>query len=158
MLASILVIAVAVCMVHFKINIWINRRALVVAETERSANHSSSSTQRSRYGYRRPQPPYHPIKHTSHTCIVNRNTSSEEVINIPTGVPNLILMGAQKSATSEFQVLANKHNNVITPLSVNRFEPHYLEHVRTPLLKHLRDSANDNHTSSEFNDKVDMQI
>jgi hypothetical protein len=82
---------------------------------------------RSHYGYHRPQPPYTPIKHTSHTCVIKHNTSSEQVIHLPTVVPHLILIGAQKSATSEFQVLADKHINVITSLLARKFEPHFLE-------------------------------
>ena len=80
--------------------------------------YQSNTTQRSRYGYHHPQPPYPPIQHISHTCLINRNTSSEQVIHLTTAVPHLILIGAQKSATSEFQVLADKYTNVITPLSM----------------------------------------
>ena len=98
-----------------------------------------NSTKRSQYGYYRPQPPYPPIQHISHTCLINRNTSSEQTIHLPTVVPHLILIGAQKSATSEFQVLANKHINVITPLSARKFEPHYLEfQVESALLRQKR--------------------
>ena len=108
---------------------------------------------RSNYGYHRPQPPYTPIQHTSHTCVINHNTSSERVIHLPTAVPHLILIGAQKSATSEFQVLADKHINVITPLSAGKFEPHYLEwEVKNRLMKFMR--ASGNNKKAEFDDAL----
>lgn len=119
-----------------------------VAKNETMAKSSPSSLHlllpRSNYGYHRPQPPYTPIQHTSHTCVINHNTSSERVIHLPTAVPHLILIGAQKSATSEFQVLADKHINVITPLSAGKFEPHYLEwEVKPRLMKFMRASGNE---------------
>jgi hypothetical protein len=105
--------------------------------------------QRSDYGYIRPQPPYTPIQHTSHTCVIKRNTTDERVIHLPTAVPHLILIGAQKSATSEFQVLADKHINVITPLSVRKFEPHYLEwKVEPGLRKYMHEGSK----KAEFDD------
>ena len=110
----------------------------------------SNTAQRSKYSYHHPQPPYQPIQHISHTCLIKRNTSSEQVIHLPTAVPHLILIGAQKSATSEFQVLADKYINVITPLSAKKFEPHFLEwHVEGALMKMIR--ANE---TAEFDDAV----
>eukprot|EP00985_Skeletonema_marinoi_P023553 scaffold15742_cov178-Skeletonema_marinoi.AAC.12 len=108
----------------------------------------SNTTQRSNYGYYRPQPPYPPIQHISHTCLINRNTSSEQVIHLPTAVPHLILIGAQKSATSEFQVLADKYINVITP---RKFEPHFLDvQVEGALMKMIRANGQ----TAEFDNAV----
>lgn len=117
---------------------------------------NNNTSQRSQYGYRRPRPPYSPIQHTSHTCIINRNTSSEEVIHLPIGVPHLILIGAQKSATSEFQLLADKRSNVITSLSAGKFETHFFDfHVQRTLMHIFREERftlhnNDALTSSFF--------
>ena len=97
---------------------------------------SALRLQRSDYGYHRPRPPYLPVQHVSHTCVINRNTSSEQVIHLPTAVPHLILIGAQKSATSEFRVLADKHINAITPHSVGAGEPSFLnDEVEGPVME-----------------------
>ena len=121
----------------------------IFATNDTVAKSPSLHLQRSDYGYIRPQPPYTPIQHTSHTCVIKRNTTDERVIHLPTAVPHLILIGAQKSATSEFQVLADKHVNVITPLSVRKFEPHYLEWRVEP---GLRKYMHDGNTKSDFDD------
>ena len=98
--------------------------------------------QRSNYGYHRPQPPYQPVQHVSHTCVINRNTSSEQVIHLPTAVPHLILIGAQKSATSEFRALADLHINAITPQLVGLGEPHFLEGEVEPVMELMRKGHN----------------
>lgn len=123
----------------------------IFAKNETAVKSPSLHLQRSKYGYHRPRPPYVPIQHTSHTCVINRNTSSERLIHLPTAVPHLILIGAQKSATSEFQVLANKHINVITPLSAEKFEPHYLEGRVEPGLMRYVSAGND---IAEFDDAL----
>mmetsp|Transcript_5539 Transcript_5539/g.8512 ORF Transcript_5539/g.8512 Transcript_5539/m.8512 type:complete len:251 (+) Transcript_5539:173-925(+) len=110
----------------------------------------SNTAQRSKYGYHHPQPPYQPIQHMSHTCLIKRNTSSEQVIHLTTAVPHLILIGAQKSATSEFQVLADKYINVITPLSAIKFEPHFLDFkLQGALMRMIRENK-----TAEFDNAV----
>jgi len=125
-----------------------------IANNDTTAKSPSLHLQRSNYGYHRPQPPYAAIQHTSHTCVVHRNTSSERVIHLPTAVPHLILIGAQKSATSEFQVLADKYINVITPLSAGRFEPHFFDFKVQGRLKKYVVREGNVMESEKFDDEV----
>jgi hypothetical protein len=92
------------------------------------SRHNITTRTRSDHGYIRPHTPFPSLQRTSHTCriITNNNTEEEEIVHMPTAVPHLILIGAQKSATSQFQAVANRRKNVITPLSVKKFEPHFL--------------------------------
>ena len=110
------------------------------AVISKSSHHNNiTSTSRSHHGYIRPHPPFPSLQRTSHTCriiITNENvTEEEEIVHIPTAVPHLIVIGAQKSATSEFQAVANRRKNVITPLSMKKFEPHFLDWNGAALLR-----------------------
>jgi len=85
---------------------------------------------RTKYGYLHPTPPYEPVIRTSHTCnitSIKNNETIQEVVHLPVATPHLILIGAQKSGTSSFQSMIDKRINVITPLSVNKFEPHFFD-------------------------------
>ena len=73
---------------------------------------------RSEYGYRLPRPPFEHVVHTSHTC-----SSESGQIHIPISVPNLILIGAQKSGTTTIQALFDKHPAILT--SVNSYRWHH---------------------------------
>ena len=69
-----------------------------------SSHHNNiTSTTRSHHGYIRPHPPFTSLQRTSHTCRIiitnDNNTEEEEIVHIPTAVPHLIVIGAQKSAT-----------------------------------------------------------
>lgn len=102
------------------------------------SRHNITTRTRSDHGYIRPHPPFPSLQRTSHTCRIitnNNNTEEEEIVHMPTAVPHLIVIGAQKSATSEFQAVANRRKNVITPLSVKKFEPHFLDWNGAALLR-----------------------
>ncbi len=113
-----------------------SKNEVVYSDVINKSHHSNitRTTLRSHHGYIRPHPPFPSLQRTSHTCRIitnnnNNNTSfteEEEIVHMPTAVPHLIVIGAQKSATSEFQAVANRRRNVITPLSVKKFEPHFL--------------------------------
>lgn len=109
---------------------------------------------RKKYGYLHPTPPYKPVIRTSHTCNISKTKNNEtiqEVVHLPVATPHLILIGAQKSGTSSFQSMIDKRINVITPLSVNKFEPHFFDfRVRSVLKKY----TNTDHTSMEYKSKV----
>ena len=105
----------------------------VINRSSYSLRHNiTTTTTRSHHGYIRPHPPFPSLQRTSHTCrIITKNSTSsteeEEIVHMPTAVPHLILIGAQKSATSQFQAVANRRRNVITPLSMKKFEPHFFD-------------------------------
>ena len=82
---------------------------------------------RTKYGYLHPTPPYEPVIRTSHTCNITSIKNNETILHLPVATPHLILIGAQKSGTSSFQSMIDKRINVITPLSVNKFEPHFFD-------------------------------
>lgn len=108
----------------------INKSSLILHSSHHN-NITTTTTTRSHHGYIRPHPPFPSLQRTSHTCRIiitnDNNTEEEEIVHIPTAVPHLIVIGAQKSATSEFQAVANRRKNVITPLSMKKFEPHFLD-------------------------------
>ena len=85
---------------------------------------------RTKYGYLHPTPPYKPVIRISHTCnitSIKNNETIQEVVHLAVATPHLILIGAQKSGTSSFQSMIDKRINVITPLSVDKFEPHFFD-------------------------------
>ena len=107
---------------------------------------------RTKYGYLHPTPPYKPVIRTSHTCNITsrkNNETIQEVVHFPVATPHLILIGVQKSGTSSFQSMIDKRINVITPLSVNKFEPHFFDFRAKNVLKKYND-----HTTMEYKSKV----
>ena len=97
---------------------------------------------RTKYGYLHPTPPYKPVIRISHTCNITSRKNNEiiqEVVRLPVATPHLILIVAQKSGTSGFQSMIDKRISVITPLSVNKFEPHFFDFRVKSVLKKYKD-------------------
>jgi len=79
----------------------------------------SSRTTRTRYGYERPKPPFEPIKHSSYNC---------RTFHAQWAVPNLILIGAQKSGTSTiWTVLRKRYGRHVLQPYTRSFEPHFFD-------------------------------
>ena len=91
----------------------------------------SSRTTRTRYGYERPKPPFQPLGHLSHNC---SSTSTNGNFHAKWAVPNLILIGAQKSGTSTIRsVLSKRYGRHVLQPSVKSFEPHFFDvKIRAP--------------------------
>ena len=95
-------------------------------ENTEGINHDDEG--RSIHGYRLPRPPFKPIVHVPHTCSIPvYGGKFTKEVHLPTAVPHLILIGAQKSGTSTLQTIFDKQPNIIKPSFKRKFEPHFFD-------------------------------
>mmetsp|Transcript_12429 Transcript_12429/g.27024 ORF Transcript_12429/g.27024 Transcript_12429/m.27024 type:complete len:414 (-) Transcript_12429:63-1304(-) len=93
-----------------------------------NTNTADANNARSAYGYRHPRPPFQRIHHTSHNCTVPSSSGKYvRQVHIPTAVPHLILIGAQKSGTSTLQTIFKSQQHVVKPSRKRTFEPHFFD-------------------------------
>ncbi|KAL9189728.1 hypothetical protein ACHAXT_009403 [Thalassiosira profunda] len=87
----------------------------------------ASADGRTAYGYRRPRPPFEAVRHISHTCKIPSSSGQySRKVHLQFGVPNLILIGAQKAGTSTFLSIFDRHPQMVKPARKS-FEPHFFD-------------------------------
>lgn len=93
-----------------------------------AADSSGGGGRRSAYGYRRPRPPFEPVRHVSHDCTVpSASGRYSRKVHIPVAVPHLILIGAQKSGTTSLQIALSRREDVVKPVRRRTFEAHFFD-------------------------------
>lgn len=117
----------------------------LLSNDQTSPNTNDVNNERSAYGYRHPRPSFQRVHHTSHNCIVpSASGEYSRKVHIPTAVPHLICIGAQKSGTSTLQNILNMQQHTVKPSYKRTFEPHFFDWEMT---LRQRQHLNDNGTS-----------